>query len=110
MDLSNIIKDLAISDDSDDILTCINKIADCVKAKEYESIIGLLVKLKSELDKDMARKIYAGKNRAYDTLLDVMQNWENDSLILRAALKTITSLMAGNPDLLDARGVSLQIS
>lgn len=62
-----------------------------------------------ELDKDIARRVYAGKQGCYRVLLDIIKDCEYDTLILKTALKTITSLMTGNPDLLDDKGVSIQM-
>ena len=69
----------------------------------------MLDQLKSELDKDIARRVYAGKQGAYKTLIDLMHKFKNDTSVMKAALKTMTSLMTGNPDLLDQSGVDLQM-
>lgn len=109
VDLSNIIKDLSLNNATDDITSCIKKLSECAKTAEHEHATPLLNKLKSEMDKDIARRVFAGKNGAYSTLLDVITSCKNEPLLLRTALKTITSLMTGNPDLLDEAGIDLQI-
>ncbi|XP_058798631.1 armadillo repeat-containing protein 6 homolog isoform X3 [Phymastichus coffea] len=110
VDLSNIIKDLSLNNTTDDIISFIKKLSECAKTAEHQHALPLLNKLKVELDKDMARRVFAGKNRAYETLLEVINSCKDTSYILRPALKTITSLMTGNPDLLDEDGVNLQKS
>lgn len=108
VDLSNIIKDLSLSNTTDDITSFLKKLSECAKTAEHEHVLPLLNKLKAELDKDMARRVFAGKNGAYETLLEVISSCKDTSYILRPALKTVTSLMTGNPDLLDDAGVNLQ--
>lgn len=108
VDLSNIIKDLSLNSTTDDITSCIKKLAECAKTAEHEHATPLLNKLKSELEKDIARRVFAGKNGAYTTLLEVITSCKDEPLLLRIALKTITVLMTGNPDLLDDAGVELQ--
>ncbi|KAJ8675648.1 hypothetical protein QAD02_011434 [Eretmocerus hayati] len=110
VDLSNIIKDLSLQKNTDDITCCIKRLSECAKTAEHEHATPLLNKLKAELDKDIARRVFAGKNGAYTTLLDVITSCKDEPLLLRTALKTMTSLMTGNPDLLDDAGVSLQKS
>lgn len=108
MDLSNIIKDLSLNCTTDDITSSIKKLAKCAKTAEHEHAAPLLNKLRSELEKDIARRVFAGKNGAYNTLLEVVTSSKDEPLLLRTALKTITVLMTGNPDLLDDAGVDLQ--
>ncbi|XP_051174994.1 armadillo repeat-containing protein 6 homolog [Leptopilina boulardi] len=108
VDLSNIIKDLAINDDSV-ILSCLEKLSACLSEEEYDSAHSQLEKLKNELDKDIARRIYAAKHDAYSILTSMIKKCKDNPLVIKSALKTITSLMTGHPDLLDERGISLQI-
>ncbi|XP_014209570.1 armadillo repeat-containing protein 6 homolog [Copidosoma floridanum] len=108
VDLTNIIKDLSLNDGANDITSCIKKLSECTKSKEHEHAAPLLNKLRSELEKDIARRVFAGKNGAYSILLDVMTSCKDDPILLRLALKTITALMTGNPDLLDETGIQLQ--
>lgn len=43
-------------------------------------------------------------------MLDVLTQFESDAEIVKACLKTVTSLMTKQPDLLDERGIQLMIS
>ena len=109
VDLSNIIKDLSLNNAADDLTSCIKNLSDCVKSAEYDHAAPFLNKLKSELEKDIARRVFAGKNGAYTTLLDVITSCKHEPHLLRTALKTVTVLMTGNPDLLEENGVKLQM-
>ena len=106
--MSNVIKDLALHDSTEEITTLIKKLSEMSKSSKHEHCAPLLNKFKSELDKDMARRVFAGKNGAYAVLINVINACKDEPLLLRAALKTINSLMTGNPDLLDESGISLQ--
>ncbi|KAI4488700.1 hypothetical protein M0802_011370 [Mischocyttarus mexicanus] len=109
VDLSNVIKDLLITQDHDLILTYLEQLRSALTKKHYERIPQVLDKLTIELDKDIARRVYAGKQGCYGVLLNIMKNCEYDTLIVKSTLKAITSLMTGNPDLLDDKGVSIQM-
>lgn len=107
--MSNIIKDLIISDDSSLIVSCLTQINNAIEDQNYDNVPHVLDKLRNELDKDISRRVYAGKNGGYDTLIKLMKTCPNNISITRAALKTITSLMMGNPDLLNEEGIALQM-
>ncbi|XP_033341425.1 armadillo repeat-containing protein 6 homolog [Megalopta genalis] len=109
VDLSNIIKDLIISNDDELISGYLNHLNIAIADKRYENVHQNLEKLRKELDKDIARRVCAGKKGAYKTLIKLMKCCHHNNVIMRSALKTITSLMTGNPDLLDAEGIALQI-
>ncbi|XP_047364774.1 armadillo repeat-containing protein 6 homolog [Vespa velutina] len=109
VDLSNIIKDLIITQDHELILTYLDQLRSALAKKHYEKIPHVLDKLSDKLDKDIARRVYAGKRGCYGILLSIMKDCKYDTLILKSALETITSLMTGNPDLLDDKGVSIQM-
>ncbi|XP_017888263.1 armadillo repeat-containing protein 6 homolog [Ceratina calcarata] len=109
VDLSNIIKDLILNDDNELITSCLNQINIALEEKNYGSIHHVLDKLTKQLDKDISRRVYAGKKGAYKTLIKLMKACINNTTIIKAALRTISSLMNGNPDLLDDEGIALQI-
>ncbi|XP_011298333.1 armadillo repeat-containing protein 6 homolog [Fopius arisanus] len=112
IDLTNIIKDLVITGENSNVIkNCLKKISTSLKDEKCDDITEVLEKLKTELDRDIARRMYAAKEMAYDILLDLIERMKNgdDLNILRTAIKTMTSLMTGHPDLLDDRGVKLQI-
>ncbi|KAK9308252.1 hypothetical protein QLX08_001717 [Tetragonisca angustula] len=109
IDLSNIIKDLILNDDNELIISYLNQINIAIGDRNYENIHHVLDKLRSQLDKDIARRVYAGKMGTYNILINLMKACSNNATIIKAALKTITSLMTGNPDLLNDEGIALQI-
>ncbi|XP_043525596.1 armadillo repeat-containing protein 6 homolog [Frieseomelitta varia] len=109
IDLSNIIKDLILNDDNELIISYLNQINIAIGDRNYENIHHVLDKLRSQLDKDIARRVYAGKMGTYNILINLMKTCSNNATIIKAALKTITSLMTGNPDLLNDEGIALQI-
>ncbi|XP_046751880.1 armadillo repeat-containing protein 6 homolog [Diprion similis] len=112
IDLSNVIKDLVISNDSETIQTCLNVLTARSKSNNKDDCTDIqdsLQKLQTEFNKDMARRMLAAKHGAYCTLIDLIEESKDNDTILIPALKTITSLMTGYPDLLDDKGIALQI-
>ncbi|XP_008554566.1 armadillo repeat-containing protein 6 homolog [Microplitis demolitor] len=109
IDLSNIIKDLALNDNSNVIKTCLEKLSSASEEKTYKDVTRVLETLKTELDKDIAHRVFAGKENAYSILLALTKDTKDDVSILKPALKAMTSLMTGNPDLLDSDGIDLQM-
>lgn len=109
VDLSNIIKDLILNDDNELITSCLNQINIAIEDQNYGNIHHTLDKLRIQLDKDIARRVYAGRNGTYNSLIKLMKACLNNGTVIKAALKTITSLMTGNPDLLNDEGIALQI-
>ncbi|XP_076667885.1 armadillo repeat-containing protein 6 homolog [Andrena cerasifolii] len=109
VDLTNVIKDLVLSDYNDLIASYVSQLNIALEDKNYENVPQTLDKLRHELDKDIARRVYAGKKGGYNTLIKLMKSCPNNSTVIRSALKTITSLMTGNPDLLNDEGIALQI-
>lgn len=107
--MSNIIKDLILNDDNELIISYLNQINIAIGDRNYENIHHVLDKLRSQLDKDIARRVYAGKMGTYNILINLMKACSNNATVIKAALKTITSLMTGNPDLLNDEGIALQI-
>ncbi|XP_031847167.1 armadillo repeat-containing protein 6 homolog [Nomia melanderi] len=109
VDLSNIIKDLILNDDTDLIAGYLNQLNIALSDKRYDNVPHTLDKLRKELDKDIARRVFAGKKGGYNTLIKIMKSCPNNNTVMRSALKTVTSLMTGNPDLLNDEGIALQI-
>lgn len=107
--MTNVIKDLVLSDYNDLIASYLSQLNIALEDKNYENVPQTLKKLRDELDKDIARRVYAGKKGGYNTLINLMKSCPNNSTVIRSALKTITSLMTGNPDLLNDEGIALQI-
>ncbi|XP_076280558.1 armadillo repeat-containing protein 6 homolog [Lasioglossum baleicum] len=109
VDLTNIIKDLILNDDTELIAGYLSQLNIAISDKRFENVPQTLEKLRKELDKDIARRVYAGKKGGYNTLIKLMKCCHHNNTIMRSALKTITSLMTGNPDLLNDEGIALQI-
>ncbi|CAD6201268.1 GSCOCG00000069001-RA-CDS [Cotesia congregata] len=109
IDLTNIIKDLALNDNSNVIQSCLENLSTASENKNYEDVPRVLESLKTELDKDIARRVFASKENAYPIILALIKDTKDDVSILKPALKAMTSLMTGNPDLLDSAGIDLQI-
>ncbi|KAL4227854.1 Armadillo repeat-containing protein 6 [Mactra antiquata] len=64
--------------------------------------------VKEECDIDLARRCFAGKNKAYPVLLKCMQKYrKGDEEMFLLCLDTMCSLCNGQPDLLDREGVEL---
>lgn len=80
-----------------------------MKDKSYELAPDTLQELRVELDKDIGHRVFAGKQKCYKILIDLLKDCRKNHAIVKSTLKTITSLMTGNPDLLDDDGVALQI-
>ncbi|CAK9831060.1 Armadillo repeat-containing protein 6 homolog [Anthophora retusa] len=109
VDLSNIIKDLIISDSNELIDSYLSQINIAIEDKNYGNMPQVLDKLRIELDKDIARRLYAGNKGAYKSLIKLTKACSHNGIIVKPGLKAITSLMTGNPDLLNDEGVALQI-
>lgn len=108
VDLSNIITDLVLEDKYKQILICLEKLKRAVNDKRYECVLETLQELRTELDKDIRYRVFAGKRKCYNVLLDVLKDCKKNHVIFKSALETITSLMSGYPDLLDDDGIALQ--
>ncbi|KAM3956362.1 armadillo repeat-containing protein 6 homolog [Aphomia sociella] len=119
VDLSNIIKDLSLgSGDEHTVSASVSKLRDLTNksTNNEELIVQELDNLKIECDKDIARRVRAGKDGAYTILIDLLESKLNmylqdksevNSRLLMNILNTLTSLMDTQPDLLEARGIDL---
>lgn len=108
VDLSNIVKELAMSDNSD-ITTIVNKIKSFTPSTPKTEIKKELGQLKLICEKGVRQKVAAGKVGAYAAILQLMTTHENDEEILAECLSTMVSLMAGQPDLLNADGIQFMM-
>lgn len=108
VDLSNIITDLVLEDKYKQILICLEKLKRAVNDKRYECVLETLQELRTELDKDIRYRVFAGKRKCYNVLLDLLKDCKKNHVIFKSTLETITSLMSGYPDLLDDDGIALQ--
>lgn len=91
------------------IKSSLKKLAASTEDKNFEDTVMMLEKLKTELDKDIARRVYAAKENAYNIILDILKVTTNDLNIFKVGLSTLISLMNGHPDLLDDEGIKFQI-
>ncbi|XP_011877895.1 PREDICTED: armadillo repeat-containing protein 6 homolog [Vollenhovia emeryi] len=109
IDLSNIVTDSVLEEKYKQIIICLERLTCAVNDKSYERVPETLQELRTELDKDIGRRVFAGKRRCYNILLDLLKDCKKNHAILKSTLETIASLMSGYPDLLDDEGIALQI-
>uniref|UniRef100_A0A1B6K2F1 Armadillo repeat-containing protein 6 n=2 Tax=Homalodisca liturata TaxID=320908 RepID=A0A1B6K2F1_9HEMI len=107
VNLSNIVKSVAMAQGKDPLVLCIKQLQDLLKLNSSSplNVAGLLNQLREDCDKDLARRVLAGKEAAYPTVLDILDKFSTDDSTVILCLQTLTSLMNGFPDLLDRRGV-----
>ncbi|XP_023947444.2 armadillo repeat-containing protein 6 homolog isoform X1 [Bicyclus anynana] len=118
VDLSNIIKDLALSSDDNHLVSItVEKLKElCSKNGVDSQIIHELDVLKAECNKDIAHRVRAGKEGAYNTLIDLLEiklkaykqehNAHNQNIVVKI-LSSLRALMEMQPDVLDERGVNI---
>ncbi|CAH0715057.1 unnamed protein product, partial [Brenthis ino] len=114
VDLSNIIKDLALSSNETHLICIsINNLKElCNSSKDKTLILKELEIFKTECNKDIAHRVRAGKEGAYKVLIDLLDEniktykQENNDIIIKV-LNSLAALMDVQPDLLDIKGVEL---
>ncbi|XP_045762398.1 armadillo repeat-containing protein 6 homolog [Maniola jurtina] len=119
VDLSNIIKDLVLSSsDNHLVVSAVEKLKELSNTNDVDDslIIKELDILVAECNKDIAHRLRAGKEGAYNTLIDLLevklkvysqeQNKYNESLVVKT-LNSLIALMEMQPDLLDERGTNI---
>ncbi|CAG9122325.1 unnamed protein product [Plutella xylostella] len=119
VDLSLIIKDLALTPgDKHLVAVTVDKLKEiCVgETVEDELVMKQLEVLRSECEKDLARRIRAGKEGAYDILIKLLEarykmyrqdKSEKDAAFIVSVLNTLAALMDIQPDLLEIKGIDL---
>lgn len=75
-----------------------------------KDIIKVLQAVKDECDRSIAHKVLAGSLGTYNVLVDVLETFQLVDEVVNEALDAITTLMSGNPDLLDKQGIEVMIS
>lgn len=107
VDLSSIIKELSLeSSMEDDINAAVKKLKDLNKIDTPDKVLmDQMDVIRIECDKGLANKVAVGKAGAYNVLLDVLDTKRTFIVVERICLKTLTSLMTKQPDLLDSRGI-----
>jgi hypothetical protein len=66
-----------------------------LKSASAASVKDLLTQLRDECDKDLARRVLAGKQDAYPILLDTLDKFSSDQPTVVLSLQALTSLMNG---------------
>lgn len=117
VDLSNIIKDLALGPGDNHLVSeAVARLKTLCAFNKHDvnALLKELEVLKAECNKDIAHRVRAGKDGAYKILVDLMftkqllqQLSDKDTTLMIAVLETLTALMEMQPDLLDARGMEL---
>ncbi|XP_075216357.1 armadillo repeat-containing protein 6 homolog isoform X2 [Lycorma delicatula] len=108
VDLSNIIKSGDLGQDSNPIVQCLHQLKEVNDiASDNEHILSELKFLQDECQKDIAKKILAGKEGAYNILLDLLEKSKANKEVEVQIYRTLTSIMTGYPDLFDERGVNI---
>nr|XP_026492022.1 armadillo repeat-containing protein 6 homolog [Vanessa tameamea] len=121
VDLSNIIKDLALSSGNNHLISItVEKLKEICQTKDDDNLmLNELDTLMAECKKDIAHRIRAGKEGAYNILNDLLEtkfrvymqekNKQNELFIIKV-LKCLTVLMDMQPDLLDDKGMEIMKS
>lgn len=97
---------------SDTIKNSLKTLEDLVtsKSKNPQEINAQLNKIKEECNKGLQQRVLIGKAKGYDIIFKALMRFEeNDSDLLKTTLRTMLSLMTGQPDLLDDNGIELII-
>ncbi|KAF9415736.1 hypothetical protein HW555_006706 [Spodoptera exigua] len=118
VDLSIIIKDLALGSGDNHVVTeNVSKLKELCSGKyDHDAVLKELSVLKAECEKDIARRVRAGKEGAYKVLLNLLYSKysklcqelsDRDTKFIISVLETMTALMDMQPDLLDSKGIDL---
>ncbi|KAG6463655.1 armadillo repeat-containing protein 6 homolog [Manduca sexta] len=119
VDLSNIIKDLALSSGDDHLVsTTVAKLKEIWddKQRDFNDLMKEFDTLKSECAKDIARRVRASKDGAYKVLITILDSKQSkffqelsdhDRRLILKVLDCLIALMDMQPDLLDHKGIDL---
>lgn len=72
-------------------------------------ILSSLQDIEKECSIDLARRCLAGNNHAYPVYFKALTFYERDSEMLTSVLSSFCSLVNGQPDLIDIKGIELLI-
>ncbi|VVC92705.1 unnamed protein product, partial [Leptidea sinapis] len=115
VDLSNIMKDLALGSGDDHLISVIVcKLKESIKVDQNEALNHLDIFI-NECNKDIAHRLKAGKDGAYNVLIELLESKYKayttdlckDEQVLVKVIDSVVSLLNGQPDLLDQNGVHL---
>ncbi|XP_038218156.1 armadillo repeat-containing protein 6 homolog [Zerene cesonia] len=117
VDLSNIIRDLSLgAGDNHLVSVTVSKLKELPK-NHNEAISKELDVLIAECNKDIAHRVRAGKEGAYNILLELLSasynsyiqspNEKEEIAFLKRVLASLIALMDSQPDLLESKGIDL---
>ncbi|XP_026467253.1 armadillo repeat-containing protein 6 homolog [Ctenocephalides felis] len=114
VDLSNIVKDLIMTDQgvTSQITSALRFINDLLTDYKYAADKEILCNLKvlsTECKKDIAHRLLAANENAYNTILLCLSKCSHNDDIVTGCIEALISLMDGQPDLLDDQGVAYMI-
>lgn len=114
VNLANIVKDASLYSEEGEkvehpVIAAIKELKICIDKSEKGEIIGILQKLKTECDLDLARRCMAGNNDAYTILIQAALKNKSDKDLLKEILLGLISLTNGQPDVLDEEGCSFLV-
>lgn len=113
IDLSNIVKELALSDSMDfsELAKLISAFGVIVKegALTRDETVQCLKNIRLECEKDLQHRVAAGKEGVYDMIFDLIDQKNEDFELVGMCLATLATLMIKQPDLLDDRGVNYMV-
>nr|XP_022911760.1 armadillo repeat-containing protein 6 homolog [Onthophagus taurus] len=112
VDLSNIITDMATNNEdlSPELQEALISLK-CLVQKHAEPsyITGQLDIIQAECKKGLQYQVYAGKLDTYPLLMEILQNYESDNVVINSCFTTLIKLMDKQPDLLDDVGIQMII-
>lgn len=80
------------------------------KSANKDEFFKELNNIKTICDKSLAQRVAVGNTNAYNVIINVMIAYESDLDVTKACLKTMISLMTGQPDLIDPVGIQLMLN
>lgn len=80
------------------------------KSENYAEYITELNNIKSICDKSLAQRVAVGNTHAYQIILNTMSITEKNYDATVTCLKTMISLMTGQPDLLNKAGIQMMFN
>ncbi|CAH2098453.1 unnamed protein product [Euphydryas editha] len=119
VDLSNIIKDLALSSGENHLISVtVEKLKEIHSKTKYDDneLLKELDVFMAECKKDIAHRVRAGREGAYEILINLLESKlklykqeqsSRNEMLITTILKSLTALMEMQPDLLDNKGMDI---